>query len=216
MGQSISHQRLSGKESHAKGSDSAFGMAFARASWEGFPPGRCHECYSLNAEKSVSMILLPWERLLRIATCQARPGVVIEAEYAPCIAVFSLFSPTGLADGGLAARMVANGLNMALRDEVWQRRQPSAHTQIGEAKGLRLMIWMDSRDDQPGLTVLWDLTREVLPRRTAYGTLILRPVMVIGRNMRSGEHFVMRYVPGDWLRRLEQIGCAAGRSGPAF
>jgi hypothetical protein len=161
------------------------------------------------------MILLPWERLLKIATCQAQPGVVIEAEYIPYPAVFSLFSPTGLVDVGLAARMVANGLNMALRDEVWQRRQPSAHTLIGEANGLRLMIWMDSRDDQPGLTVVWDLAREVPPRRTAYGTLVLRPVLVIGRNMRSGEHFVMRYVPGDWLGRLEQIGCAAGRSGPA-
>ena len=162
------------------------------------------------------MKFLPWERLLKIATCQARPGVVIEPERIPYPAVFSPLSPTGLVDVGLAARMVANGLNMALRDEVWQRRQLSAHTRVGEAKGLRLMIWMDSRDDQPGLTVLWDLTREVPTRRTEYGTLILRPVLVIGRNMRIGEHFVMRYVPGDWLRRLEQIGCAAGRSGPAF
>lgn len=162
------------------------------------------------------MILLPWERLLRIATCQARPGVVVEAEHAPCPTVFSRFSPTGLTDVGLAARMVANGLNVALRDEVWQHRQLSAHTRVGEAKGLRLMIWMDSRDDQPGLAVLWDLTREVPPRRTAYGTLILRPVLVIGRNMRSGEHFVMRYVPGDWQERLEQIRCAADRSRPAF
>ena len=52
-------------------------------------------------------------------------------------------SPAGPMDTSLAARMVANGLRLALRDEVWQRRRLGACGQVGEARGLRLIVWMD-------------------------------------------------------------------------
>jgi hypothetical protein len=118
---------------------------------------------------------------------------------------------SGLVDTCLAAQMVANNLRATLRDERWKRRHLGARGQVGEAEGLRLMVWIDSRDDQPGMVAMWDMRREASVGQTEYGAVLPRPVLVIGRNVRSGEHFVMRYAPGEWLERLQQIGYAAHR-----
>jgi hypothetical protein len=120
-----------------------------------------------------------------------------------------------LVDTGLAARMAANSLRVTLRDAVWQRRHLGARGQVGESQGLRLMVWTDSRDDQPGMVAIWDMAQEAPCGETAYGAKLARPVLVIGRNMRTGEHFVMRYAPGEWLERLQQVEYTANRSRPA-
>jgi hypothetical protein len=151
------------------------------------------------------MIYLPLEHLLKIATCQARPGVVIGSQAIHTPDVLPKYVFTDLVDTNLAARMVANGLRVMLRDGVWERHRAGAEGQVGEAKGLRLMVWMDSRDEQPGMVAIWDMIRETPEGQTPYGPLVPRPVLVIGRNVRSGEHFVLRYAPGDWLKRLQQI-----------
>ena len=158
------------------------------------------------------MTHLPLERLMKIATCQARPGVVVGSQDINTPDVPLVYSLSGLVDTGLAARMVANGLRVALRDETWRCRTLGVRGQVGEAKELRLMIWMDGRDDQPGMAAIWDLAQEAPSGKTAYGAVLPRPVLVIGRNVRSGEHFVMRYAPGEWLERLQEIGAEARRS----
>ncbi len=153
------------------------------------------------------MAYLPLERLLKIATCRARPGVVVGLQHG----YTDEFLLAGLVDTGLAARMVANGLRVALRDAIWHRRTLGACGQVGTARGLRLMVWMDRRDEQPGMVAVWDMAREVPARQTAYGALAPRPVLVIGRNVRTGEHFVLRYAPGEWLERLQQVGAEVRR-----
>jgi hypothetical protein len=157
------------------------------------------------------MMSLPLERLMKIATCQARPGVVVGLPGSSTMEVSSVSAPAGEVDTSLAARMVANGLCVALRNEVWQCRALGARGQVGEAKELRVMVWMDSRDDQPGMAAIWDLTREAPSGKTAYGAVLPRPVLVIGRNIRTGAHFVLRYVPGEWMERLQAIGAEARR-----
>src|SRR5262249_12453242 len=117
----------------------------------------------------------------------------------------------GFVDTHLAARMVANALCVALRNDVWRRRAVGACGQVGEAHGLRVMIWMDARDEQPGMVAIWGLAQEAPCGTTAYGPVLPWPVLVIGRNVRSGAHFVLRYAPGDWLDRLQQMGYAARR-----
>ncbi len=157
------------------------------------------------------MISLPLERLLRIATCQAAPEILVGASMMQAIAVAP---PTGGVDTCLAARMVANNLAALLRDGCWQRRQLGARAQVGEMLGMRLLVWMDSCDDQPGMVALWDATRETPSGKTAYGTIQPRPVLVVGRNGQTGAHFVKHYKPGDWLERLQQISSEARRSPP--
>lgn len=151
------------------------------------------------------MVYLPLERLLRIATCQARPGVVVGAPLAWSAEQISGVSFSGEVDTFLAARMAANVLRQVLRAEVWQQRQLGARGIVGEAEQIRLMVWMDSRDEQPGLVAVWDAAQPMPTGKTVYGELAPRPALVIGRNVRTEEHFVMRYAPGDWLARLEQI-----------
>ena len=151
------------------------------------------------------MVYLPLERLLRIATCQARPGVVVGAALAWRAEQLPGVSLSEGVDTYLAARMAANALRQLLCAEVWQHRQLGARGVVGEAEQIRLMVWMDSRDEQPGMVAVWDVAQLVPTGRTVYGELAPRPVLVIGRNMRTEEHFVMRYAPGDWLVRLEQI-----------
>jgi hypothetical protein len=151
------------------------------------------------------MVYLPLERLLTIATCQARPEVAsgIAVTKGPVTAPVA-YQP-GTVDTGLAARMAANGLRVLLRDGTWQRRRLGPNSEAGEAMKLRLLLWMDRRDEQPGMVALWDMTRAAPLETTAYGALMPRPVLLIGRNVRTGAHFVMRYVPGDWLERLQQV-----------
>ena len=151
------------------------------------------------------MVYLPLERLLRIATCQARPGVVVGAPLAWGAEQLSGVSFSGEVDTFLAARMAANALRRVLRAEVWQQRQLGVRGMVGEAEQIRLMVWMDSRDEQPGMVAVWDAAQPMPTGKTVYGELAPRPVLVIGRNVRTEEHFVMRYAPGDWLARLEQI-----------
>ncbi len=151
------------------------------------------------------MISLPFEHLLEIATSQACLGVAVNSQDTSAADVRAA-APASPVDTGLAARMVANGLRLALRDGVWQRRRLGACGQVGEARGLRLVVWMDSRDDQPGMVAVWDMRRAAPSGMTPYGALMPRPVLVIGRNVRTGAHFVMRYAPGAWLERLQQIG----------
>ena len=159
------------------------------------------------------MVYLPLERLLRIATCQARPGVVVGV---PQVGIVEQLSGVSVCDGVdtcLAARMAANVLRQLLHAEVWQQRQLGARGLVGEAEQLRLMVWMDSRDEQPGMVAVWDTTQPAPTGRTPYGELAPRPVLVIGRNVRTQEHFVMRYAFGDWMARLEQIAFQA--AGPS-
>jgi hypothetical protein len=149
------------------------------------------------------MMHLPLERLLHIATCQARPGVV--GSYKPSSSGAPSVPPSVGADTCLAARMVANGLCRLLRKETWRRRVLGPQGQVCEANDVRVMVWMDSRDDQPGMVAVWDLARKAPSGQTQYGAMLPRPVLVIGRNVRTGEHFVMRFAPGEWLERLQQI-----------
>jgi hypothetical protein len=157
------------------------------------------------------MIMLPLERLLSIATSQARPGVVVGSSEVQTMGRPSGVSVSEGVDTGLAARMAANTLRRLLGAEVWQQRWLGARGLVGEAGPLRLLVWMDSRDDQPGMVALWDTSRPAPAGKTAYGKLSPRPVLVIGRNVRTGEHFVMRYAPGDWQVRLEQMAHEAAR-----
>jgi hypothetical protein len=159
------------------------------------------------------MVYLPLERLLRIATCQARPGVVVGAPQVGSAEQLSDVSVYDGVDTCLAARMAANALRQLLRAEVWQQRQLGVRGLVGEAKQIRLMVWMDNRDEQPGMVAVWDVALSVPTGRTLYGELAPRPVLVIGRNVRTHEHFVMRYVFGDWMARLEQIALQA--AGPS-
>lgn len=159
------------------------------------------------------MVYLPLERLLRIATCQARPGVVVGAPPAWNAEQSGGVQVSEGVDTCLAARMAANTLRQLLRAEVWQQRQLGARGQVGEAEQIRLMVWMDNRDEQPGMVALWDATLPAPTGRTMYGELAPRPVLVIGRNLRTEEHFVMRYAPGNWLTRLEQIAFQAAGPG---
>ena len=159
------------------------------------------------------MVYLPLERLLKIATCQARPGVVVGAPQVGSIEHLSGVSVYAGVDTCLAARMAANVLRQVLRAGVWQQRQLGACGLVGEAEQLRLMVWMDSCDEQPGMVAVWDAAQPAPPGRTPYGELAPRPALVIGRNVRTQEHFVMRYAPGDWLARLEQIAHQA--AGPS-
>jgi|GEM_PF-3152367 len=158
------------------------------------------------------MIYLPLERLLRIATGQTAPEVRVGASRLQAMALAPVAPPTGGVDTCLAARMVANSLAVLLRDGCWQRRQLGARAQVGEMLGVRLLVWMDSRDDQPGMVALWDMTGETPSGKTAYGAVLPRPMLVVGRNALTGAHFVMRYAPGDWLERLQQIAGEARRS----
>lgn len=157
------------------------------------------------------MASLPLERLLRIATCQARPGVVVGSHKYATPNVQSALALSGCVDTSLAARMVANGLCMTLRHEIWRRRAVGAWGLVGEADGLRVMVWIDHRDEQPGMVAVWDMARTAPAGKTIYGPTAPRPVLVIGRNVRSGAHFVLRYAPGEWLDRLQQIGSAVRR-----
>jgi hypothetical protein len=124
--------------------------------------------------------------------------------------IVSVFSPS-LVDARLAARMVSNGLGMALRDELWHSRPLGTCGRVGETKELRLILWMDN-DDQPGIAAVWDLTLEAPSGMITFGTALPRPVLVIGRNLCSSEHFVLRYVPGAWVERLQQVGFEVQRS----
>jgi hypothetical protein len=151
------------------------------------------------------MIHLPLERLLHIATCQAQPGVVVGSYKTSSAGALSVYASSGCVDTSLAARMVANGLCVVLRKETWRRRILGPQGQVCEANNVRVMVWMDSRDDQPGMMAVWDLARKVPSGKTEYGAVLPRPVLVIGRNVRTGEHFVLRYAPGEWLERLQQI-----------
>lgn len=151
------------------------------------------------------MLPLPLERLLTIATCQARPGVVVGSYKSSSCDAVPARAPAVSVDTSLAARMVANGLCALLRKETWRRRVLGPQGQVCEANNVRVMIWMDSRDDQPGMVAVWDLARKAPSGKTPYGAMLPRPVLVIGRNVRSGEHFVLRYAPGEWLARLQQI-----------
>ena len=151
------------------------------------------------------MVYLPLERLLRIATCQARPGVVVGVPQKGSVEQLSGVSVYDGVDTCLAARMAANVLRQLLRAEIWQQRQLGARGLVGEAEHLRLMVWMDNRDEQPGIVAVWDAEQPAPTGRTSYGELAPRPALVIGRNVRTQEHFVMRYAPGDWVARLEQI-----------
>lgn len=148
---------------------------------------------------------------MRIATCQARPGVVVGSSIQPPPNMQSLMALSGFVDTHLAARMVANGLCVLLRNDVWRRRPVGATGYVGEAHQLRVMVWMDHRDEQPGMVAIWDMTRAAPSGKTAYGAVLPRPVLVIGRNVRNGAHFVLRYAPGDWVDRLQQISYAARR-----
>lgn len=158
------------------------------------------------------MVYLPLERLLRIATCQARPGVVVGAAQAGSAEQLSGISVYAGVDTCLAARMAANALRQLLCAEVWQQRQLGERGQVGEADQIRLMVWMDSRDEQPGMVAVWDVALPAPTGRTPYGELAPRPVLVIGRNVRTQEHFVMRYAYGDWMARLERIAFQAAGS----
>jgi hypothetical protein len=157
------------------------------------------------------MTVLPLERLMRIATCQARPGVVVGSAIQKPLNMQPLLALSGFVDTHLAARMVANGLCVLLRSEVWRRRPVGTTGYVGEAHHLRVMVWMDHRDDQPGMVAIWDMTRAAPSGKTAYGPVLPRPVLVIGRNVRSGAHFVLRYAPGDWVDRLQHMSYAARR-----
>lgn len=157
------------------------------------------------------MAILPLERLMRIATYRARPGVVVGAAIQTSPNTQPLLALSGFVDTHLAARMVANGLCVLLRHDLWQRRPVGATGYVGEAHNLRVMVWMDHRDDQPGMVAVWDMTRAAPSGKTAYGPVLPRPVLVIGRNVRSGAHFVLRYAPGDWVERLQHISYAARR-----
>ncbi len=158
------------------------------------------------------MFYLPLERLLAIATSQPWPDATGGSQTPKNPSLFSVFTPSGLVDTGLAARMVANGLCMTLRAETWSSHALGAYGQVGEARDVRVMIWMDHHDDQPGIVAVWDLTRQAPTETTPYGAMLPRPVLVIGRNVRTGEHFVLRYVPGAWLNRLQPVGSAVRRS----
>ncbi len=157
------------------------------------------------------MIILPLERLLTIATCQARPGVVVGSSEVQVVGMLSEVSASGGVDTSLAARMAANALRRLLGAEVWQKHWLGARGLVGEAGSLRLLVWIESRDDQPGMVALWDVLRPAPAGKTAYGELLPRPVLLIGRNVRTGEHFVMRYVPGDWLESLERMAHESAR-----
>jgi hypothetical protein len=159
------------------------------------------------------MVYLPLERLLGIATYQARPGVVVGATQGQSVEQLSGISVYEGVDTCLAARMAANALRQLLRAEAWQQRQLGERGLVGEAGQIRLMVWMDNRDEQPGMVAVWDVARPAPIGRTLYGELAPRPVLVIGRNVRTQEHFVMRYAPGDWIARLEQI--ALQTAGPS-
>ncbi len=152
------------------------------------------------------MTHLPLERLMRIATYQARPGVVVGSYKKSNPDIQLVFPLPDMVDTNLAARMVANSLCVLLRKESWRRRPLGARGQVCEARGLRVMVWMDSRDEQPGMVAVWDVAQAAPSGQTEYGAVVPRPVLVIGRNVRNGAHFVMRYAPGDWLARLQQIG----------
>ncbi|HEY7357327.1 MAG TPA: hypothetical protein VH590_12700 [Ktedonobacterales bacterium] len=151
------------------------------------------------------MMHLPLERLLKIATHQARPGVVVGSHRTSSSAAVTVSAASVSVDTSLAARMVANGLSALLRKETWRRRVLGPQGQVCEANDVRVMLWMDSRDDQPGMVAVWDLARKAPSGKTKYGAVLPRPVLVIGRNVRSGEHFVLRYAPGEWLARLQEM-----------
>jgi hypothetical protein len=156
------------------------------------------------------MLYLPLERLLVIATGQADSDMVgLPKNAAPHM--LSAVSPASLVDTRLAARMIANGLYQALRDEIWRSRPLGTCGRVGETKELRLILWMDT-DDQPGIAAVWDLALESSPRVITPVTVLPRPALVIGRNLRSGEHFVLRYVPGAWVERLQEVSFGACRS----
>ncbi len=156
------------------------------------------------------MLYLPLERLLTIATGQAGPGMVgSHMNAAPH--VVSVVSPASLVDARLAARMVANGLYLALRDEVWHCRPLGTCGRVGETQNLRLILWMDN-DDQPGIAAVWDAALEAPSGMITSGMALPRPVLVIGRNLRSGEHFALRYAPGAWVERLQAVSFGVQRS----
>ncbi|HLV98951.1 MAG TPA: hypothetical protein VKT82_09765 [Ktedonobacterales bacterium] len=156
------------------------------------------------------MLYLPLERLLAIATGQAMPGVVGASINAAPHAL-SVVSPASPVDARLAARMIANGLYMALRDEIWRSHPLGNCGRAGETNDLRLILWMDS-DNQPGIAAVWDLTLEAPSKVITTGTVLPRPALVIGRNLRSGEYFVLRCVPGAWVERLQAVSFGVQRS----
>ncbi len=151
------------------------------------------------------MIYLPLGRLLTIATCQTQPEEVAGSLETNPVEVVPGGAFSGKMDTHLAARMAANALRLLVQAGAWQRHRLGARGVVGEAMGLRLMVWMDSSDEQPGMVAVWDLSQSVPADQTAYGELAPRPVLVIGRNIHTGEHFVTRYLPGAWLERLEHI-----------
>ena len=156
------------------------------------------------------MLYLPLERLLTIATGQAGPGT--GGPYMnTALPVLSVASPASLVDARLAARMVANGLYLALQDEVWHSRPLGAFGRVGETQNLRLILWMDN-DEQPGIAAVWDTTLEAPSQVITSGIVLPRPVLVIGRNLRSSAHFVLRYVPGAWVERLQAVSFGVQRS----
>ncbi len=156
------------------------------------------------------MLYLPLERLLAIATGQVDSEMVGPPRNA-APSILSTVSPARLVDTRLAARMIANGLYQALRDDIWHSRPLGACGRVGETRELRLILWMDT-DDQPGIAAVWDLTLESSPPIITPVTVLPRPVLVIGRNLRSSEHFVLRYVPGAWVDRLQEVSFGTQRT----